>query len=535
MGNHKPPFGFNSSSDNPLKINRRLFLAGGAGGALAAPSVLRAQAWFGDFPFNLGVASGDPAPDGFVIWTKLAPKPFEPHGGMPITPIPVRWEVAEDDRFRTIAVKGEALARPELGHSVHVEVAGLQPDRRYFYRFFVGSERSLVGRARTAPATGAAVSRLRFAVAGCQHYESGYYTAFRHIAADDDLAFVYHYGDFIYEYAYDYNYAGGLPVPKVRSHRLRSIVSLEDYRQHYAQYLLDMDLQAARARHSFLMSFDDHEIENNWVQDISQEADVPQDVFALRRAAAMQAWYEMMPVRRSMLPRGGQVLASRQIGWGQLAAINLLDTRSFRSDQPCGDGFKPACTGVNDANATVLGAAQEKWLDANLASGGSRWNCIAQQIMMMPLDRRNGIHNDPGEKVLNADSWAAYDAPRRKLMKRFGAAGNVVVLTGDEHQHYAGDLLDGEKIVASECVITSISSGGDGQDVRPGSDEILRRNPQLKFINDQRGYGVCEVMPDTWQTHFMVLDRVSTSGGTLSRRATAQVERGKAGVTVENN
>lgn len=513
-------------------FTRRTLLQAAAATGLAAPAIVRAQSWFSEFPFALGVASGEPASDGFVIWTRIAPRPFEPHGGAPLSALPVGWEVAEDDRFRTIAAKGEALARPELGHSVHVEVAGLKPDRPYWYRFTVGGDRSLTGRARTLPAVGAPASQLRFAVAGCQHYESGLFTAYRHIARDQDLAFVYHYGDFIYEYSSDYAYgAGRLPVPKVRTHRQREIYSLEDYRAQYAQYLLDLDLQAARSAQVFVSTFDDHEIDNNWVQDISQDRDLPAEVFALRRQGAMQAWYENMPVRRSMLPRNGLVAANRRFAFGNLAAINVLDTRSFRTDQPCNDtwGVTP-CPEVYDPRAQVLGTAQERWLDDNLARKDARWNCLAQQVMMMPLNRRS--FDDQPETMLNLDSWAGYDAPRKRLMARLARVDNAVVLTGDEHQHYAGLLYNGERPVAAECVTTSISSGGDGQDQRPGSDRILANNPQLKFINDQRGFSLCTVKPDSWQTDFMVLDKVSTPGGTLTRRASAVIAAGPANLAI---
>ncbi|MXP09583.1 alkaline phosphatase D family protein [Pseudoblastomonas halimionae] len=517
-------------------ITRRKLIQSAAAGlavsTIGAPHILQAQSWFREYPFKLGVAAGDPSSDGFVIWTRIAPEPFEQHAGAPSSALPVQWEVAEDDRFRNVVAKGEALARPELGHSVHVELAGLKSDRPYWYRFVVGSDRSLTGRARTLPAAGASVDRLRFGVCGCQHYESGYYTAYRELAQDDDLAFVYHYGDFIYEYAYDYNYGPKrLPVPKVREHRLRELYSVDDYREHYAQYLLDLDLQAARSAHAVVPTFDDHEVQNNWVQDFSQDPSVPPEIFALRRQAAMQAWYENMPVRRSMIPNGPLILANRQLTFGSLAAINVLDTRSFRSNQPCDDrwGVTP-CEGVYDKDAQVLGQAQERWLDDNLMRSDTRWNGIAQQVMMMPLNRRT--YDDQPERAYNLDSWAGYDVPRKRLMKRLENVPNAVVLTGDEHQNYAGLLLSGDTPVAAECVVTSITSGGDGQDQRPGSDRILANNPQLQFINDQRGYGVCDVTAEAWRTDFMVLDKVSTPGGTLSKRASAVVEAGPANLTI---
>jgi alkaline phosphatase D len=515
-------------------ITRRSLIRSAAGitaSAFAAPAILRAQSWFSANPFQLGVASGDPASDGFVIWTKLAPDPFAPHGGMGISAYPINWEVAEDFGFRTIAAKGETLARPELGHSVHVEVSGLKPDRPYWYRFTLGSDRSFSGRARTLPAPGAKVDLLRFGVCGCQHYEQGLFTGYRHLA-QEDLAFVFHYGDFIYEYAYDFRFGrDDLPVPKIRSHRLRETFSLDDYRAHYAQYLLDADLQAARARHAFIATFDDHEVHNNWVSDLSQDTSLPPAVFDLRRQAAMQAWYEVMPVRASMIPNGKLILANRRLAYGNLAAINFLDTRSFRTDQPCDDKWGVApCPGVLDAKAQVMGEAQEKWLDASLGARDTTWNCIAQQIMMMPLNRQTGTGTP--EKFYNLDSWAGYDAPRARLMKRLASVPNAVVLTGDEHQNYAGLLLDGDKPVGVECVLTSMSSGGDGQDMRPGSDKLLANNPQLKFINDQRGYGVCEATPQAWKTHFMVLDKVSEPGGKLSRRLTATVPTGSSTLTL---
>jgi alkaline phosphatase D len=320
-----------------------------------------------------------------------------------------------------------------------------------------------------------------------------------------------------------------MPVAKVREHRLRQVYSLDDYRAHYAQHLLDVDLQAARSRHAFLSTFDDHEVENNWVQDIQQYNNTPPEIFALRRQAAMQAWYEHMPVRASMIPKGELITANRQLSYGNLMSMNLLDTRSFRSDQPCDDGFKPACPGVSDPKATVLGQAQEAWLDANLGRKEATWTCLAQQIMMMPLDRR--LKDEP-QKILNLDSWAGYDTPRNRLMNRLGRIDNVVTLTGDEHQNFAGLLLDKDKPVAVEFVSTSISSGGDGQDVRAGTDKMLAGNPQLKFINDQRGYTVHEVTPDAWKTDFMVLDKVSKPNGTLSKRATATVPRGQVSLAI---
>ncbi|EQB30115.1 alkaline phosphatase D family protein [Sphingobium ummariense] len=511
---------------------RQLLSIAAAAPLLGAPAILKAQSWFASYPFALGVTSGDPSPDGFVIWTKLAPRPFDPHGGMPMVPLPVKWEVASDDRFRTIVASGEATARPELGHSVHVEVSGLQPDRPYWYRFALGSDLSTRGRARTLPPPSASPQSLKFGVAGCQNYQDGYFTAFRHLAREDDLAFVYHYGDFIYEYAErgpDYD-KDGLPVAQVRQHIGQDCFDIADYRLRYAQYLSDYDLQAARARHTWFPTFDDHEVANNWVGDIDPKG-APADVFRLRRQAALQVWYEYMPVRAAMLPRDGLITdIYREARYGDLLSIDFLDTRSFRTDQPCGDGFKTHCAGIDDPKGQVISAQEEAWLLRNLSRKQAKWNCVAQQVMMMSLDRRR--YADEKEKIYNLDSWAGYEAQRSRLLARMKGLDNVVVLTGDEHQNFAGLLDDGDRTVAVEFVSTSISSGGDGSDLRAGSDRMFQNNPQLKFLNDQRGYLVCEVTPDAWQSRFMVMDRVSTPGGAIAKRATITVPRGQPGLSI---
>ncbi|MGN6690985.1 MAG: alkaline phosphatase D family protein, partial [Sphingopyxis sp.] len=504
---------------------------------ISAPAILRAVGvFFRYFLFSWGGGAGVRARDGFVIWTRLAPDPMEPHGGMPLINIPVEWEVAEDSGFRTIAAKGTELARPELGHSVHVEVAGLKPDRPYYYRFTAGGERSLRGRARTLPLPGTPTDALKFGVCGCQHYESGFYGAYRHLAREE-LAFVYHYGDFIYEYQQDYIFPDGLPVRPVRKYALRGLQDLGDFRTAYTQTLLDIDMQAARSVHAFISSFDDHEIRNDWVStydDWKMDFDgndpdaPPPEIFMLRRQAAFQAWYEHMPVRKALLPRGGFIAANRELRYGDLMSMQILDTRQYRDNQPCGDGFKPTCPEVFAKEAQVLGKAQEDWLAKNLAKGGAEWNAIAQQVTMMSLDRRR--KEDEPKKIVNLDSWAGYEAPRERILSRLGGLKNAVVLTGDEHQNFCGDLVLKDKVVGAEFVGTSITSGGDGSDLRKGTDVFLKLNPELKFANDQRGYMVCEVGREAWQTHFMVVDKVTVPLGTLSKRATGVVEKDVAGI-----
>ena len=512
----------------PDSVSRRgLMLALGAGGvALGSGRPALADPVFAEYPFQLGVASGDPTPDGFVIWTRLAPRPLEPGHGMPSAPVPVKWEVGTDRGLSNVVRRGEAVARPELGHAVHVEVEGLEPGRDYFYRFTAGAERTATGRAKTAPAAGAATARSRFGVLGCQAYEQGFYTAHRKIAGED-LDFVYCYGDYIYEGRGSRTYTGsGGTMENPRQHIGGETYSLDDYRRRYAQYKMDTDLQASHAAAAWFVTWDDHEVANNWVSDIDDG--VPPEVFLLRRQAAAQAFYEHMPLRRSAFPRGAEMQLYRHAAWGDLLDLNFLDTRSHRSDQPCGDSWAATCDGVNYAAAQVLGEAQEQWLYRNLDRSQARWKVLAQQIMFMDLDRREGP-----ETGFNLDTWAGYRIPRQRLLDRLQQRriGNVVVLTGDEHQNYAGELYRDSRNpegrpVATEFVTTSISSSGDGVDQRPAGRQYLADNPFLKFNNAQRGYAICDVTPEAWRTEFKVLDKVSERNGTLTTRAVYAIESG---------
>lgn len=517
-----------------LELHRRGALRGALGfAALAAVQPARAQGLgFRRYPFTLGVASGEPWPDGFVIWTRLAPEPLAPLGGMPTAAVELRWEVGTDERLANVVQRGTALARPELGFAVHVEVGGLEPARPYWYRFRVGNEASPIGRSRTAPALDAAPARLRFVQAGCQHLEHGWFTAWRHIAEEPDLDLVFHYGDYIYEYrGRQPGQPGWGPTP-VRTHVGDEIVTLDDYRARYAQNRLDPDLAAAHAAHPFAVTFDDHEVDNNWAAGISEEdggerfpVAVPPEVFALRQQAAFQAWYEHMPLRRAAIPRGPAIAAHRRLRFGQLAEFHLLDTRQYRDDQPCGDGFnKPPCTAVARPDAQMLGQAQERWLLDGVAGSGATWQVLAQQVMMSPLALPSGI---------NMDAWDGYPAARTRLLRGLAERRivNPVVLTGDVHTAWAGQLRaapDGP-VVATEYVATSISSGGDGGETRPGVDALMARNPDLRYFNDRRGYCLHEASAARLETTFRAVPYVSRPGAPREDRGRFVVEAGRPG------
>ncbi len=504
-----------------------LVLAGGLGRAKAAWGTPR----FVADPFSLGVAAGDPWPDGFVIWTRLAPEPTEPNGGMTDAAIPVQWEVAEDERFVHIVRSGEAIARPELAHSVHVEVDGLQPWRPYWYRFRVeGADVSPVGRARTAPSAGVVPDRARLALAGCQAYPQGWVDAWGHIAREPDLDAVFHYGDYIYEYGVSRTVirdAAGRTVDRQHSGGAEAY-TLDEYRRRYAQYKSDPHLKAAHAAAAFIISFDDHEVDNDWASDFDQDG-TPPETFARRRYAAMQAWYEHMPVRRAQFPRVDGLTMYRRLDYGGLFRMHVLDTRSYRSDQLCMTRDERNCRASDNPPGTILGAAQEAWLNEGLRTSAAKWNLIAQQVRVMPLKRRAP---DGSFMPIPTDGWSGYPDSRARLVQSIKAArlSNVVIATGDAHMHNIGsvpfrdDEPDGPA-AAIEFMASSISSGGDGAAVTPAIQTYLDgRNANLALANHQRGYQIFDINPAEWVADVKVMDRVQTPGGQCSSLTRFAVE-----------
>ncbi|MEO1529400.1 MAG: alkaline phosphatase D family protein [Planctomycetota bacterium] len=490
---------------------------------LCLPSTLAADRTvkLGDWPFQLGIASGDPSADGFVLWTRLAVDPLR-GGGMPQEDLLVRWRVCDDEAMKQEVRSGVATAAAEWGHSVHVEVQGLKPDRTYWYQFTIGGEESPIGRTRTTPTGDAMPDRLRFAFASCQHYETGYFTAYKHMA-DEDLQAVVHLGDYIYE--------GGAAKNKPRSHGGPEIVTLEDYRNRHALYRTDPDLQAAHAAFPWIVTWDDHEFDNNYAAEISEQPNVVTAQFLARRAAAYQAYYEHMPLRRSSLPHGPAMQLYRNVTYGRLAQFSVLDTRQYRSDQPCGDKRSAPCDEVFDPDASLLGAVQEKWLCDGLLSSPAQWNILAQQVMMARVDRT------PGEAVSwSMDQWSGYDAARKRLLQFLADrhVANPVVITGDIHTNWVNDLKvdfddERESAVATEFVGTSITSGGNGAAKPKSTDGLLADNPFVKFYNAERGYVRCDVTPNEWRTDFRVVPKVTEKGSPCLTRASYVVENGQPG------
>ena len=429
--------------------------------------------------------------------------------------------IAHDERMGQVAQRGTAVATPELGHSVHVEATGLDPDRWYWYQFRVGGESSAAGRTRTAPALGADNDRLRFGFCSCNHYEQGYFTAFRHMA-EEDLDVVFHLGDYIYEYKGRED--------RVRMHTGTEIETLDDYRNRYALYKTDDDFQAIHAAAPFVVTWDDHEVDNNYAGDTS-ERDDPVEAFLRRRANAYQAYYEHMPLRRTSMPNGAEMRLYRNLSYGQLAGFFVLDTRQYRTNQPCDDESGPRCPAVFDEAATLMGAEQESWLFNELAGSDVGWNIIPQQVMVAQVDQRGG-----DEERYSMDQWSGYDAARNRLTDFLGATrpSNPVVLTGDIHSNWVNDIKadfdnPDSATIGTELVVTSISSSGDGADTRATTAGMLADNPFVKFYNGQRGYVTCELSGDELRADYRVVDYVSQPDSPISTRASFLVENGRPG------
>lgn len=514
------------------RISRRTFnrMAAAAGALTVLPfGTASSQVRFGSPPFQLGVASGDPSADGFVIWTRLAPEPFDT-SYLGQTIFEVSWEVAEDSGFSRIAKQGTGWARPHLAHAVHVVVEGLEPGREYFYRFRLGRYESATGRALTCPAPDAATTALKFAFASCAHYEQGFFSAYRYMA-DDRPDLILMLGDYIYEDAWGDR--------RVRLFDPLEAITLDDYRRRYTQYRTDPDLQAAHAACPWLVTWDDHEVDNDYVSLTSEHelcgGEAVRSAFPARRAAAYQAWFEHMPVRPSRLRPEMAVQIYGLMDWGTLARFYVLDTRQFRSVQACSamptvqrcnfekrrkilfggaggasfiDPNESSCkAALGDASRTVLGADQERWLDDALADSRAAWNVIAQNVMLMTV--AEGTAEAPR---FHSDAWAGYPPARERLFASLQKhrTANPVVLTGDIHSFWVNELANaagrpmGVELVASSIATTTYDKSA-----------TLALNPGAKFHDGlHNGYVRCELDRERLRTDIVTIaDREDPRSG----------------------
>jgi len=513
---------------SPL-ISRRSFLVSGvtAGAVLASGvGVGRARPRGLDpapAPFSLGIASGEPGPQSVVLWTRLAWDALH-GGGMPAAPVPVQWEIAADEGMRRIVRRGVTIAWPESAHSVHVRVAGLEPDHWYWYRFRTRHDESPTGRTRTLPAPGSSPRRLRFAFVSCQDFENGYYPALYNLARED-VDFVIHLGDYIYE--------GGPTAGLPRQHNGPEIVTLEDYRNRHALYKSDASLQAVHAAFPMIATWDDHETENDYAAAVSEDPAQPPDVFLVRRAAAYRAYWEHMPLTRAQKPEGPDTLLYRRFRWGRLAEFNILDTRQYRSDQPCGDGLTVPCPAQLDPAATMTGPEQERWLLEGLADSEARWNVIAQQVMMMQANFGPAAQVP---RLFNMDAWDGYVAARNRILGFLlhGRPSNPVVPTGDIHSSWVANLKADfddptSATVATELVGASISSDFPAQFV-PAVQASLPANPHIRFFDGLRhGYVRCDVDRYRWRADFRTVSTILEPVAPVSTLASFVVESGRPG------
>ncbi len=523
------------SSPDPAARRHLLKLALASAGTLWLPRGAFAQRRLAFDPFGLGVASGSPAPDGVVLWTRLvAPGLMDSLG---TEPVPVRWEVAEDEAFARIARRGETLATPDLAFSVHAEVPGLAPDRWYFYRFIAGGVASPVGRTRTLPAPDAAVSRLRLAYASCQRWEHGYYGAYRHMR-EEGVDLVLFLGDYIYEYPNATAAVRNFPT-------LANVITLADYRDRHALHRSDPLLQAMHAACPWILTWDDHEVQNDYAGGLpgdgrpfglNNTAD-----FQARRNAAYQAFYEHMPLRAADFVRaaaGGslvhEVKLARRYRFGRLADLVMLDSRQWRDAQVCGDPshrsglVDPAtCAALDDPARTLLGPAQEAWFDGAMAQAGGGWTVIGQQTL---FGRRDNLHG-PGERVWN-DGWDGYVAARRRLTDSLQRhrVRSPVFLGGDVHENWVGHVKadyarpDSPSVGVEFCgtSITSRSARGATTASR------LPENPHFIFAEGtRRGYGICEFTPQGLTTTLRVLDDATRPDPRVETLATFAVQAGR--------
>ena len=474
--------------------------------------------------FGLGVASGEPDSNSVVLWTRLLPSGQAPL----LAPQTVHWEVAHDPQFQHIVQKGEAIASPAWGHSVHALAQGLPPDRWYHYRFRCNGQTSATGRTRTAPAPGAPVQRLRLVFASCQRWEHGFYAAWRHARADDPDLVVF-LGDYIYEYA---SPKASATDDKARAQlatlaRLQPLPyprSLQDYRDRYALHKSDPDLQAMHAHCPWLVTWDDHEVENDYaaLQGVGDAT-----AFAAKRLAAYQAFYENMPLRATVAAKAAVASAApfttptlyRQSSWGNLADLLVLDARQYRDIQACripgdknnGSVKADECADLARDARSFLGWEQERWLAEKLKNNSAthashpRWSVICQQTLFAPRHYPNGR--------TSTDSWDGYPAARQRLIRAIGDAAprNTVLLGGDIHQNYVCRIDDHDasgrkpRTVASEFCGTSITSRSGTTQAKV--DAIAARNPHVLLARcEERGYGLCDITPSQWTTHLRAVD-----------------------------
>ncbi|VWX58952.1 Alkaline phosphatase D [Burkholderiales bacterium 8X] len=500
-----------------------LALTGWNAAVASAPPVRASPRWKND-PFTLGVASGQPRERSVVLWTRLLPADLDELQAMSGSEFEVRYEVFADEALRDEVARGEIQTNASRGFSVHALVQGLVPGRSYWYRFRSGSAASRIGRTCTAPAASAVVPSLRLALGSCQHYEQGFFAAHREIAGSD-LDLVVFVGDYIYE--------GSNPNYSIRRHGTYTPHSLDDYRARHALYKQDADLQAAHAAHPWILTWDDHEVVNDYAGERDPAYSEP-GRFLRRRAAAYRAYFEHMPIE--LPPSGSGMRIHDRFRWGALAEIWTLDCRQHRSTHACADPGRDVgrmvadCAELQDPSRSMLGMPQERWLAEGLAASAARWKLLAQSTQMSST----GIDTPQGREVWT-DGWDGYPDARRRLLQSASEAGvqDLVVLGGDVHRTIAADLRlrpndSASPIVASEFVGGSVTSRGASS---AAMNRMQRDNPDVRHARgDERGYALLELSAGLLGCRFRTTPHPALESATLATQAEFVVESGRAGV-----
>lgn len=519
-------------------LRRQLLGLAAASAATAALVGLPKTSWgrlsWPTDPFSLGVASGSPTSQSMVLWTRLGRQALA-QAGRTHEHVPVVWQLAHDPQFTQIIQQGQLTATPELGHSLHAEVASLSPARTYFYRFLSGNASSPVGQTRTFPAPNHSPSRLRLAYASCQRWGDGFYSAYRDMR-EQHLDVVMFLGDYIYEY----------PASATRDVRPTPggwVLTLDDYRERYALHKSDPYLQAMHAACPWIVTWDDHEVQNDYAELHAGFSGAPVPDFAERRRSAYQAFYENMPVRYAdfaqLLKRqGDQVQVYGSIPFGQLATLYNLDNRQYRHRQACTPGDRSGggrinpdhCELLSQKNRTLLGAQQEEWLTRHFDSSQTKWNVIGQQSLLGPR------HAGTSAPSISNDGWAGYPAARQRLIDamRTTRLHNPVVLGGDVHQNWVGHILSNYSQLDSppvgvEFCGTSITSRNRASEAELA--KILRHSPYFVFANaEYRGYGVVDITPHKMTTTLRAVKNVRDPNSEVMTLARFTVEAGQSKV-----
>lgn len=482
-------------------------------------------------PFTLGVASGDPLPDAVVLWTRLLPS----EGVVPDQPVPVRWELATNESFHDLVASGVVTTDAGLANSVHADATDLQPDTRYWYRFIVGDWTSPVGRTRTAPAAGGSPELVRIGVANCQAWQSGYYSAHRHLAEEEDIAAVVFLGDYIYELESSI---------AARPHGMDPPTTLEGYRRLYELNNTDPDLRASLAAHPWIVTWDDHEVEDNYADGyqglVGRSMGQSPEAFHAKRAAAYQAWWEHMPVRTGP-PADGALRIHRGFAFGDLVDMAVVDTRQYRTPQPEGPGAGPRPLGGGPQpprafaeDAQMLGDEQEAWLLDRLRSSEARWTVLAQQSVMAEMNRRPDL---PGG-AFSLDSWDGYVAARQRLMDVVSGADGAapvrdfVSLGGDIHTSAVTDLHadptdPATAVVGTEFVGPSVSAL---ELLDPVAVAGARSQPHVRLYDiERRGYLLVDFTPGAATATYRWVDDALRPDSSISTGTVWRVEAGRPG------